>query len=233
MGFSRVYSRLTTFPARHPLLFGVSITAIKTGGVDILVQKYVEKADKLDVRRTCSFTAFGVLFLGMWQYFLFVKMMPRIVPGAFDFANKSIRDKLKDKAGLKGLFLQNFVENGINNPLLFFPCFYSVKSFVRNAGSDKSSQDIFNEAMVTYKKNCVEDVLAIWAVWIPAQFINFAFSPKWLRVPYVACVSALWTAFVSIKRGSHVDVEEVVDVEVVKDGNGLVDLEVVKGGNGR
>ncbi len=42
---------------------------------------------------------------------LFVKMMPKLVPGAAAFAAKSIKDKLRDPRGMGGLLLQVFVEN--------------------------------------------------------------------------------------------------------------------------
>ena len=47
-----------------------------------------------------------------------------------------------------------------------------------------------------YMDNAHEDLPAIWTVWVPAQFINFGFSPAWLRVPFVAGVSCLWTGYV-------------------------------------
>jgi hypothetical protein len=52
--------------------------------------------------------------------------------------------------------------------------------------------------------NAHEDLPAIWSLWVPAQLVNFGFSPLWLRVPFVAVVSAIWTAFVSVKRGGAV-----------------------------
>jgi hypothetical protein len=55
--------------------------------------------------------------------------------------------------------------------------------------------------MRKYRLNLYDDIRAIWSVWVPAQFINFAFSPMWFRVPFVACVSAFWTAYVSYTRG--------------------------------
>lgn len=55
--------------------------------------------------------------------------------------------------------------------------------------------------MLKYRANAWEDLRAIWSVWVPAQFINFAFSPMWLRVPFVAVVSSGWTAYVSFTRG--------------------------------
>ena len=42
---------------------------------------------------------------------------------------------------------------------------------------------------------------------LAAQAFNFAFSPMWLRVPFVSFVSALWTAYVSIVRGNDAIVE--------------------------
>lgn len=55
---------------------------------------------------------------------------------------------------------------------------------------------------VLCRGNFHEDVPAILAVWVPAQFINFGFSPMWLRVPFVATVSAFWTGYVSLTRGT-------------------------------
>lgn len=119
--------------------------------------------------------------------------MPRIVPGAAQFAAKPLRDKLRDSIGMKGLFLQCFIENGINNPLLYFPIFYTIKQYLEGGK--------LSDGIVKYRDNLWEDVTAIWSLWIPAQLINFAFSPMWFRVPFVACVSLLWTGFVSMTRG--------------------------------
>ena len=159
------------------------------------MQKYVEKKEKIDWRRNVVFLTFGALYCGAWQYLLFVKIMPKVVPGAASFAAKSIGDKLRDPVGLRGLAIQNFVENGINNPILYFPIFYTLKEFIEGGNLEDGIQK--------YRAHMLEDVLAIWSVWVPAQFINFAFSPMWFRVPFVACVSAGWTAYVSFLRGNR------------------------------
>jgi len=44
-------SRLSSFPKRHPFVFGVTVATAKTGGVDLLVQKYVEKKEQIDWTR--------------------------------------------------------------------------------------------------------------------------------------------------------------------------------------
>lgn len=63
------------------------------------------------------------------------------------------------------------------------------------------------------RANFQEDVPAILAVWVPAQFINFGFSPMWFRVPFVATVSAFWTAYVSLTRGAIKTRSSAVDEE--------------------
>ncbi|KAJ1427796.1 hypothetical protein B484DRAFT_450162 [Ochromonadaceae sp. CCMP2298] len=188
-----MFSRIASFPKTHPFAFGVVITAAKTGGVDALIQYYVEKKERLDLKRLSTFFIFGAVFSGAWQYALFVKIMPRVIPGAFAFAAKPIREKIKDLPGMKGVLQQCFVENGINNPVLYFPCFYMIKEFL-------NGKPLIN-GIHRYRKNCYEDIPAIWAVWVPAQLINFSFSPPWFRVPFVAVVSCLWTAYVSYTRG--------------------------------
>lgn len=195
---STLLASILSFPKRRPFIFGVSLTAFKTGAVDVLVQKYVEKKETIDTRRTFIFTTFGLTYLGAWQYLLFVKIMPRLVPGAATFATKSLREKLQDKQGLRGLLIQNFVENGINNPLLFFPIFYTLKEYMEGGP--------LQDGLTKYRLHWKEDLRNIWTLWIPAQFFNFAFSPMWFRVPFVACVSAFWTAFVSFKRGAREEI---------------------------
>ena len=181
----------------------MGVTAVKTGGVDLLVQKFVENKKEIDWKRNATFLAFGMTFQGAWQYYLFNRVMPRITPDTFTFAAKSMREKIKDVKGMKNVLVQSFVENGINNPLLFFPTFYSIKEMV-SAGKWTFSTvcNSVNIGISTYRKNFWSDMKACWAVWVPAQTINFAFSPAWFRVPFVALVSAGWTGYVSLTRGS-------------------------------
>lgn len=122
-----VFLAVSRIPARYPFAFGATFSCFKNGAADVLIQTQVEKCDEIDWRRASIFSTFGLLFCGCWQYVLFTKFMPKICPQAASFAAKSFRQKLKDVEGLKQLAVQVFVENGINNPLLFFPVFYSVK----------------------------------------------------------------------------------------------------------
>mmetsp|Transcript_19986 Transcript_19986/g.32512 ORF Transcript_19986/g.32512 Transcript_19986/m.32512 type:complete len:224 (-) Transcript_19986:231-902(-) len=205
---TRFVDPVLAIPRRHPFVFGVVTAAIKTGGADFMVQKYVEKQKKIDWRRVGVFTTFGFLFCGCWQYFLFVKSFPRLFPDVPKFINKPIGEKLRDRRGLRDLGIQVFIENGINNALIYFPIYYSIKEML------KGNQNFFRDGFANYRKNAHEDLPAIWAVWVPAQFINFGLSPMWFRVPFVSLVSALWTCYVSSTRGK---MEEDVVAEVMLD----------------
>ena len=185
---------LTTFPIRRPFVFGVTLAGVKNGACDFLVQTVVEEKEAVDWTRVRVFVTFGFLFNGAWQYALFVKMMPRLCPNAVSFVAKPWRAKLKDTAGMKALGVQCFIENGINNPLIYFPLFYTIQEYLEGGN--------WQNGIVKYKRNAAEDLPAIWALWVPAQLINFAFSPMWFRVPFVASVSAIWTSYVSITRGN-------------------------------
>ena len=88
---------------------------------------------------------------------MFVRLLPRLCPAAEAFANKPIREKIKDVPGLKSLFVQLAVDNGINNPILYFPIFYTVKEFIE--GGD------LKDGIKKYKTHFKEDVIAIWKVW--------------------------------------------------------------------
>lgn len=192
-----VFQPMFSFASRHRFSIGVASATVKTGGCDLLVQKFVEKKEEIDWRRCGVFTCFGFVFTGCWQYFLFVKTMPRIFPDAISFIKKPIREKMRDAKGLREVAYQNLIENGINNPLLYFPCFYTIQSVANGGTFDPIS------GLRKYRDNMHEDLPAIWSVWIPAQLFNFAFSPLWFRVPFVSFVSGFWTCYVSITRGNE------------------------------
>jgi len=190
---------LFAFMERRPLPFGIGLCFLKGTACDFLVQRYVETQRSLSYKRMLVFGTFSAVFCGMWQYALFVKLMPRLCPGAEMFVSKPFHEKVRDGAGLRNLAKQVFIENGFNNGLLYFPIFYSVQTALEKGSIVKG----VHEAPRKYLANAHTDVPDIWKVWVPVQAFNFAFSPLWLRVPLTACVSAFWTGYVSLKRGAY------------------------------
>lgn len=60
------------------------------------------------------------------------------------------------------------------------------------------------KALEKYRVNMSEDMVALWKVWVPVTFVNFAVSPMWMRIPVVATTSLGWTAILRCARGFSV-----------------------------
>jgi predicted amino acid-binding ACT domain protein len=127
-----------------------------------------------------------------------VPIFGRLFPNAASFAAKPIRDKLKDVKGMIALCGQVFLDQFVHHPLMYFPVFYGTRELVMSEKPDLMA------AMSTYKTNMKEDLAALWKVWVPSTFINFAFMPMWARVPWVAGTSLIWTCILSAMRGGDV-----------------------------
>lgn len=126
--------------------------------------------------------------------------MPKLCRNAVAFTAKPLAEKMKDFRGMREVAVQVLIENGINNPFLYFPTFYTIKSMLEMNTYDLTVA--FPMGVQRAKENFMIDVPAILKVWVPAQIFNFTFSPLWFRVPFVACVSFGWTCYVSFLRGA-------------------------------
>ena len=98
----------------------------------------------------------------------------------------------------------------IHHPLMYFPVFYVLKELV-NGGEPIAG-------LQKYRQNIVEDLTALWKLWLPTTVINFSCLPMWGRIPWVAGTSLLWTCILSYMRGSAED--EVADAAVAEDMTG-------------
>ena len=174
------------------------ISGFKTSFSDLLVQKVVEQRENVDWKRNAAFATFGFFYLGGVQYALYVPIFGRIFPGAAAFAAKSIPDKLKDIRGIFNVSAQVFLDQCVHHPLMYFPAFYITRELVM-----KEKPDVIG-VLKEYQKNFKEDMLALWKVWVPTTFLNFAFMPMWARIPWVAGTSLLWTCILSAMRGGDV-----------------------------
>ena len=191
--------RIASIAERHAFPFGVGVCFFKGVGCDLAVQRFADNTEwkNVDTTRVLVLGTFSAIFCGAWQYALFTKIMPRVCPGAEAFALKPISEKVRDVPGMRNLVTQVFIENGINNGMLYFPVFYSVQSWLEGAASP------LREGPRKFLANAHRDVPDIWSVWVPVQFFNFGFSPLHLRVPVTAFVSAGWTCYLSWMRGSY------------------------------
>jgi len=208
---SRCYRAVRAVPVpklrpweKHVFLFGVGVAGAKAASADICVQIRIEKRDQIDWRRFSVFCLFGAAFCGVWQYFLYNKVFPRIVPDIDRFLALSIRQRLRDIQGLKGVAIQCGIDNFINNAMFYFPAFYTVKLYLEGSGSLNPMIGLRR-----YIESWREDMWIILVVWLPAQTINFFFCPMWARVSFTAMISFGFTAYVSFLRGAPDELRKV------------------------
>ena len=183
------------FAKERPFAFGMAYSCFKTVGCDLMVQKVVEKRKEIDWRRTTAFGTFGLFYLGGVQYALYVPIYQRLFPNAAAFAAKPVMEKIRDVGGIRDLIAQVFIDQFVHHPILYFPVFYSIKEIVTSDSPD------LGKAIGKYRVNMVEDLQALWKVWVPSTFVNFAFMPMWARIPWVASTSLIWTCILSAMRG--------------------------------
>ena len=193
------WQRLRQIPIQYPFAFGVGVSTVKTSFSDLLVQKVVEQKKEVDWRRNAAFCSFGFFYLGGVQYALYVPIFGRMFPNAASFAAKSLKDKLKDTKGQIALFSQVFLDQCVHHPLMYFPAFYMTKEVVTSNGNPD-----FVKALSQYRQNMVDDLKALWKIWVPATLVNFAIMPMWARIPTVAATSMVWTCILSAMRGGDV-----------------------------
>lgn len=149
----------------------------------------LERREEIDWSRHIAFSAFGIIYLGGFQYWLYnIKFSQLCAPLTARFGHAAVAP------------IKVFLDQGLHHPLLYFPFFYGLKAFVE--GKPMSS------AVDKYKREIKDSCLALWKIWVPAQLVNFAFVPRHLRIPYVAAVSFGWTVVLSTMQGRYAKEEQ-------------------------
>jgi len=200
------YFRLITLVgSRHPFAFGTVVASAKTGMADFIVQKYVERNDKIDRRRLALFSFWGFFWLGTVQYFIYVKLFAQMLfPNVRGFVSKSISEKLADKQGQLIVLKQVALDQFVHHPFFLFPAFYTLKCMVESEDA-LSPSGYVRDGLGNYRSNIRTDLTVCWSTWIPAFMINFSICPLWMRVPFVAGVSFFFTMYWSFLHGSPIE----------------------------
>jgi len=149
--------------------------------------------------------------LGGVQYTLYVPIFSRVFPHTVAFSKLPWRSKFKDLKGGLGAAAQVCIDQFLYHPFMYFPAFYTIKELVT-----KDYPDVYNAVFVEYAGNMREDVTALWKIWLPTTCISFFFLPLWLRIPWSACTSLVWTIVLSGMRGGSDGGQPVLE-----DGEGL------------
>lgn len=224
-----IISAIATLPATQPEIFAVILTSVKTGGADYVAQRVeaskkrnqqlatmqnksnnktsmanVNEIDRtaLDKRRLFVFFAYGGLYLGWFQNFLYSQIYTKLFPAAQVFARESIRQKLQDPAGASAVLKQVIVEATVHWPWLYVPAFYVLQQIANPAGFS------MNGLVDKLRTNWRDDLLVCWKVWIPSAVINFSCIPAQYQVFFTAFVSLAYTTMFSLRRGGEMAKEQ-------------------------
>lgn len=173
----------------YPVMTGVVTTGLKTSAADVFAQKIMEKREDFDWRRHSIFCLFGFAYLGGFQYWLYNKKFVQWC------------GPITELVGHRGVApVKTLMDQCIHHPFVYFPVFYSLKAMVEG--------NPLSDAFHKYRSELVDNVKALWTIWIPAQLFNFAFVPRHLRIPYVAGVSFVWTVVLSVMQGRFDSLKE-------------------------
>ena len=96
-----------------------------------------------------------------------------------------------------------FSERGELNAFLYFPAFYTAQSALEQSPAEAlggAGLRRYAANWHTDSPTCPPSGRSGW--WVHAQLLNFGFSPLWLRTPFTAVVSGLWTSYISLTRGN-------------------------------
>ena len=186
---------------RWPLQFAMGFGAVKTVAADALVQRYMEGKRELDKRRLAVFFSFGLFQVGFVQYQLYVNAFSTAFPGVAKFAAAPLAAKLRDAQGMRNLAKQVFLDQFVYHPLCYFPVFYCCKEVIQ--GDATTPHDIASRAMANYLPNALDDLTALWKIFLPTAVVQFSLMPMHLRVPWVASVGFFWCGILSWMRGAE------------------------------
>jgi Mpv17 / PMP22 family len=146
--------------------------------------------EERNLNRNLAFVAYGGLYQGCMQSFIFGVLFPAWFPG--DASTQSILTQV----AMDIFFL---------GPCVAMPTVYSIKAlfageehFVR-AGLGKYVDQIQTKGIL----------FKYWAIWGPVQTLNFWLVPPHLRVFFVAVVSFFWICLLSTVSSSSAETSSV------------------------
>lgn len=184
------------FAKNNPAANGVFIAIVKTGLADVMAQLAAGK--EFDWKRCGVFSAFGGVYLGMFQYWYQVNIFKKMFKSTERFTSQSWAQKARDTNGLISLACQTMVDMVVLT-FVYLPTFYIFKASVFGACS--SPYACIEEGYGKFLTNLKADVPALLKCWIPADLLCFS-VPLHLRLPIRHVWSFFWTIYLSLMRGS-------------------------------
>jgi protein Mpv17 len=175
-------SAVDSFFQSEPYLSAFLACSMKASAADWVAQSQAPVEER-NLNRNLAFIAYGGLYQGCMQSFIFGVLFPAWFPG--DVTTQSILTQV----AIDIFFL---------GPLVAMPTVYSIKALFAGeenfvpAGLGKYVDHIQTKGIL----------LKYWAIWGPVQTLNFWLVPPHLRVFFVAIVSFFWICLLSTVSSS-------------------------------
>ena len=84
------------------------------------------------------------------------------------------------------------------HPICYFPVFYVCKELIESGPSVETP----SRAISKYVPNALDDLKALWTIFVPVSILQFSFCPMHLRVPFTATAGFFWCGVLSFMRGA-------------------------------
>jgi len=192
--------RIGEFAKRNPIPFAICCSTMKCLVGDYAAQ--VAEGGQYNPYRGLVFGAYGVFYVGIWQYFLYNHIY------AMMFA-----------AGKGNPLPKTLTEIFGHMPWMYMPAFYSfhtVGEMISHGTLDKiNPENVIPIAKEKWKTNMWGDFKLNAGFWGPVSGIMFKFIPDHLRIPWLSACGTFYYAILSWNRGALSEDEH--DVEAIKE----------------
>jgi len=186
--WARVVCMYVATVVERPFITALLSSVSKCVVSDVFVQTALEGRSifDLDWNRVASFFILGVTYVGAFQYRLYNHVL------------KPLNDKWRPIYGVsKSTGFIVFVDQAFIQPFLYMPTFLAIR--IMSEGS--KLVDLPRAVLERWRETGPETMLALWAVWVPAQVINFGVVPKHLTIPWMNAVGFAWNGVLSFMHG--------------------------------
>ena len=166
-----------------------------------------EKDSIYDKKRGISFALFDASYRATQHY-----LYPLVVQACQGTVLMGLLPILKPD--MASAMEQTLVAQLLIVPLLYYPVFYAVTSYVQQGSLDLAQ--IQERAQRTFLPLMKRNLL----FWIPVQFIQFSFLPEEWQIPFLSVGGLCWTMILSVLAGSAVhqssreDEEDALDTAI-------------------
>ncbi|CAM9117064.1 unnamed protein product [Heterosigma akashiwo] len=157
--------------SEKPILTKACTSLVGFSVGDVLAQKLIDKADKLDVPRIARLASFGFFIHGTAGHF-FYGFLDSKFPGTDP---KTVVTKV-------------VIDQLLMNPV-FATVFFTYLGLVSGDGPSKIINKIKNDLFAAVKGS--------WTVWPVAHLINFRFVPPEQRLLYINSIQIAYNVFLS------------------------------------